>query len=435
MQDERKHEDNMKETKLGDIYEHEKDRQVDPWKLCNINYNNTDGFAPVTVFSKLGWDLIKRSISGSIPKVQKYGCEKFLTKESFGPFMDMIKELGLRVVHEFLRENGLTTAFVLVGEETVLHFYVDSRVLGLSPYLDPNGEEAKEDLEELQKCKSFSCGLEVLTGNQDLLKRIIKFFHDNEAPVEKSYEGRAFVLAKTQMGISLMSLGIAGEDIIRGNYAPEVLAGFDGAVGDLKRTSPNGRLIILEGPPGTGKTYLVRSFIDQVPAARFVIIPPHLVSSLADPELVTVFIRHQAEYSLTNNGDATPMVLVLEDADMTLCTRMGDNMSAISSVLNLTDGIMGSLLDLRILATTNAMTQEFDSALLRPGRLSSHIRVGKLSSEQALDIFKRESGDGVVPDDSLSSPKGVTLAEAYAAAKKYQISSLEKKKDAVGFSR
>ncbi len=47
-------------------------------------------------------------------------------------------------------------------------------------------------------------------------------------------------------------------------------------------------------------------------------------------------------------------MLIVEDADECLVQRGSDNMSTIASVLNISDGILGSILDVRVLATTNA---------------------------------------------------------------------------------
>ncbi|KKK48353.1 hypothetical protein LCGC14_3145980, partial [marine sediment metagenome] len=40
------------------------------------------------------------------------------------------------------------------------------------------------------------------------------------------------------------------------------------------------------GPPGTGKTYLVRSLLAAAPKAAFILIPPHLVEELGSPEIL-----------------------------------------------------------------------------------------------------------------------------------------------------
>ena len=67
-------------------------------------------------------------------------------------------------------------------------------------------------------------------------------------------------------------------------------------------------------------------------------------------------------------------------------------MSAIAAVLNLSDGILGALLDLRIVATTNAHKAALDAAVMRAGRLSAVAEVGKLSAERATEAYRRITG-------------------------------------------
>jgi ATP-dependent 26S proteasome regulatory subunit len=104
------------------------------------------------------------------------------------------------------------------------------------------------------------------------------------------------------------------------------------------------------------------------------------------------------------------MVLILEDADEVLAPRENGNLSAISGVLNIGDGIVGSTLDIRIVATTNAKETQLDPAVKRPGRLNVFAHVGKLSPEQCSEIYTRLTGR--VGEFS----KSLVLAEIYQRA-------------------
>ena len=121
-----------------------------------------------------------------------------------------------------------------------------------------------------------------------------------------------------------------------------------------------------------------------------------------------------------------PIVLVLEDADRCLVTRGTQNINSIQSILNLGDGILGSLLDLRIVATTNAKKLEMEAALLRPGRLSKQLDVGALDLETARGVFRRLLPNAKFTEalsDRHLAPAfkdafRMTLAQAYAEARK-----------------
>jgi hypothetical protein len=242
--------------------------------------------------------------------------------------------------------------------------------------------------------------------HKDLFDKVAKLCagiltHDNPK------EGFVYALVKGAMGgYGLTRVGAAGTPLERGNYDPKVLADYDHVVADLKAESPCGRLTIMAGEPGTGKTYLVRSLLSDIPKAAFVIVPPHMVRELGSPELLPALAgaRH--------DGLNGPMALIIEDADKVLVNREAGDMAAISSLLNLGDGILGSVLDVRIIATTNAGTLEMDGATRRKGRLCRKIDVGAVQADQASSILKR-----LLPETSIRCAKNVTLAEVYGHAR------------------
>jgi ATPase family associated with various cellular activities (AAA) len=227
--------------------------------------------------------------------------------------------------------------------------------------------------------------------------------HDNPK------EGFVYALTKGAMGgYGLSRIGAAGTPLERGNYNPKVLAAYDHIVADLKAEAPCGRLIIMAGEPGTGKTYLVRSLLSDIPKAAFVVVPPHMVKELGSPELLPALAgaRH--------DGMSGPMALIIEDADKVLVQREAGDMAAISSLLNLGDGILGSVLDVRIIATTNAGSLEMDPATRRKGRLCAYVDVGTVEPEQAETIVQRLMGASKGPQRPA---KRVTLADVYSHAR------------------
>jgi len=154
-------------------------------------------------------------------------------------------------------------------------------------------------------------------------------------------------------------------------------------------------------------TFIARALLADVPNAAFVVVPPHLVKDLGSPELIPALVQAK------NYGSDGPIVLVLEDADKVLVNRAAGDMAAISSLLNLGDGILGGVIDARILATTNASKLEMDPATRRPGRLCSHVDVGSLDPEHASSILRRLTGK------NITANKPVTLAQIYYVARKH----------------
>lgn len=223
---------------------------------------------------------------------------------------------------------------------------------------------------------------------------------------ENPKSGFVYALARGMTGYNLIRIGSAGEPIERGNYSEDVLQDYDHIVKDLSTSSPCGRLMIFAGPPGTGKTYMVRSLLQEVPTCAFVIVPSHLVQELGSPELLPALVQTR------NDGLTGALVMVIEDADKVLVERKKGDMSAISALLNLGDGILGSSLDIRVLATTNASELEMDPATRRPGRLCRYIEIGSLEPDQAEEVLFRLTGEHVPFKESAS------LAEIYNQARK-----------------
>lgn len=150
-------------------------------------------------------------------------------------------------------------------------------------------------------------------------------------------------------------------------------------------------LILLHGTPGTGKTSYIRWLSGQA-KRKFVFIPPEVVSSMTSPAF--------ADFLLRNTG----LTFIVEDAEATLRPRMGSEGSIVTTILNLTDGLMGDILKCQFICTFNTRLEDVDSALLRPGRLLVRHEFGKLSISEVSELL-----DSRDIDIQVDEPK--TLAE------------------------
>lgn len=218
----------------------------------------------------------------------------------------------------------------------------------------------------------------------------------------KVTRGRAYIVVQGDSGPYLHEMGTAGEDFIESNYRKAVASEYRHVVDDLNDSDPCGRIIILDGPPGTGKTHMVRALLNEVPKGTFVLIPSNMMSQLGSPTFIKAILREQKK--------GYPMILVVEDADEAISSRKADNLSEISALLNFSDGIFGALLDLRIVCTTNADVESLDAAVMRPGRLCRRIEVGKLDHEEAEAVYQRLGGAAT---GRYSKGNFYTLGEIY----------------------
>ena len=174
-------------------------------------------------------------------------------------------------------------------------------------------------------------------------------------------------------------------------------------------------LVILHGKPGTGKTFYIQHLLQHIDK-RLVYVPAHLIGSLSDPEFL--------DFMLENRN----LVLIIEDAEEAV-TKRGDTDShktAVSNLLNLTDGILGKCIRVKTVCTFNTEIGNIDPALLRKGRLAAQHEFLPLSAEDA-NIVLRNLGI----DKTVSEP--MTLGDLY----NIDNTNFNKEKESlvIGFSR
>lgn len=219
----------------------------------------------------------------------------------------------------------------------------------------------------------------------------------------------AHTIVQNGSNLSISSIGSICSPLVDINYTPNVIEDYRYTAAQLESPNPNGRLAVFYGPPGSGKTHLIKALISELTKAKVIVFPSSLVSSLDGPALISLFFSEQEKNS---GSKRKPIVLVIEDADDSLTKRTANNMSSISAILNTADGILGTCLDIRIVATTNAKEFEIDEALLRTGRLLSCIHVDILPPEQCSLVYKKITGKEKTFD------KPTVLSDIYAEANK-----------------
>jgi SpoVK/Ycf46/Vps4 family AAA+-type ATPase len=227
---------------------------------------------------------------------------------------------------------------------------------------------------------------------------------------KRDRSGRAYLLTTTQHGMDIAYAGKVGVAFDAENYTKDVRDAFAFLAEDLGSPSPSGRFALLDGPPGTGKTYFIRGLIQTISTAAFIFVPASIAGSLDSPQLTASLLKFR------DRNQIGTMILVVEDADDLIIPRGMDNMGHISTLLNVTDGVLGELFDIRVLATTNAKRLDVDSALTRRGRLSAAVTVKKLEPEHAELVYRR-----LVDDEhaKFGWTVSVPLADVYYAAKQH----------------
>ena len=94
-------------------------------------------------------------------------------------------------------------------------------------------------------------------------------------------------------------------------------------------------------------------------------------------------------------------VFVLEDCEILLSDRMNTGNHLLSTILNLSDGILGDGLNIKFICTFNADINKLDEAILRKGRLKYKYEFKELTPEKTQELAK-ELGKSIPEGESLT---------------------------------
>lgn len=167
-------------------------------------------------------------------------------------------------------------------------------------------------------------------------------------------------------------------------------------------------ILMMAGPPGTGKTTLLRHLISENKLAAHVVYDETLMTNDA------VF----QNFLFGDDGD----IMIIEDADTIITSRVYDNNKLMSRFLNISDGLI-KLPSKKLVFTTNINDfNKVDQALVRPGRCFGvvHTRPLNLTEAQAAAkvaglLIPVEKGEYTLADLFNNGPKHKTRTIGFVA--------------------
>ena len=204
-----------------------------------------------------------------------------------------------------------------------------------------------------------------------------------------------------------------------------------GPLFEAANTSPPSG-VLLYGPPGTGKTMLARAVAAES-GVNFV--------HVAGPELLDRYVG-ESERSVREVFErarqAAPSIVFFDEIDAIATARDGmggdDGVSdrVVSQLLTELDGLADNP-NLVVLAATNRR-DALDPALLRPGRLESHVRVGEPDEAARREIFRvhtrgKPLSDDVDVDQLAAEAEGYSGADVAAVCREAAMLAVEEVAD------
>lgn len=161
------------------------------------------------------------------------------------------------------------------------------------------------------------------------------------------------------------------------------------------------------------KTHIIRHLCSNIPK-DYVIVPNSVASRLGDPDFIS-YITSCKDY-----------VFILEDCEQLLMDREENPWNnAITTILNMADGLLSDIVNIKFICTFNAAVDKIDPALLRKGRCFAKYEFKELCEEKvaALDAKYKLGIKEIHP---------MTLAEVYNSEKR-DYSEEDKKPKKIGF--
>lgn len=346
--------------------------------------NNTQYMRSVNDYSLSAHEIFNEATNHRFPKYTRVATARNISAESFNEAVDTVLAqftdagYSVKTPYNIDYDDGSEP-----GEESQYTIY-EQKFFVLQKGAE--GTSEVQDSTIVLELYRRNGELVILTlspvSTKEYVDAACKIFRGKYKPKKK--EKVFYTISQSSHGFELEEMNIPtvyDADHVNWHYNDDFLPVHETVISSIDKDKKG--LILLHGLPGAGKTSYIEQLISKGGTRKLVYIPPHLASSIASPAFIS-FVREKLK----------SCVLVIEDAEEILKDREGHaDSTAVSNLLNISDGILGKALNILIIATFNMDRQFIDKALMRKGRLVAEYKFGELTVDKATALVKKLHGE------------------------------------------
>lgn len=369
-----------------------------------VKYFKTD--VEVTVTSNTSY----HKFNDLIEQINNYFANKEIIKKKSYQYYD---KNSSKIISEIIFTNltdKYIVAIIVTGIDNI-NETDDSYVKDWQDVIDQEIENIKNDEIGIQ-FKGFA-----LESSENNLHNFIDYFISKGKTHRKKISRELNIIGKNESGLYLQPFETNKQEIdISLNYNDDFYEVSDTVIEALNNKEKTGGIVLFSGLPGTGKSTYMRYLTQKIIGKKLIYISPETISVLGEPAFISFMILHKNS------------ILIVEDAENILKQRVAGETSALSNLLNVTDGLLGDVLKLQVICTFNCKVEDLDEALTRHGRLIAEYKFDKLTLDKTNNLLNK-----VHVNKGFKSNEPLTISEIYSYDKK--LIKTEKQKIKIGFSK